>query len=438
MQKSAYTYLKTVNTLVLCAGHGGGDPGAVTNNTLESDQNLFIVNEVARLLKTKGIEVVIAPPEMGLESSIAWVNQRYGWGDAWAIEFHRDSATGIDVIEGSKRVGIFGYGTYDTFAEDTDSMDIARFMKDVVIREGASSNSYAKGDDKVRFGRLGWIRDLACVSHLIELGFMQADGSDTNLKELARKATVAIYEAFTGEQYIQTTIPTPDQTSSGFDISALRAQNNPDVWNSTYITLQIKNAVTQTQDIEFLLKQIIASEDAHVNATKQLDVFQTQIKDLRSKLTTTQINYDQQISILQQQLANGQTQDPNLTAKIIELQSLIDKQITLISNLEQKVTTLQTENDNLKVLDPSTKNFFQSKKVWISLLSNLLSFGLVIYQTANIQMTDSWQTIAIKLTSAVLAALGISTVANQYVKTQGLIDASALDAQFRSTTTPGN
>lgn len=83
--------------------------------------------------------------------------------------------------------------------------------------------------------------------------------------------------------------------------------------------------------------------------------------------------------------------------------------------------------NNPSLVDASSKAFWQSKKVIISLASNLLSFGLILFQTAQVKPGDDWQTASVKLLGAALAAFGISNVASQYVKAQGLIDTTAME-----------
>lgn len=75
----------------------------------------------------------------------------------------------------------------------------------------------------------------------------------------------------------------------------------------------------------------------------------------------------------------------------------------------------------------SGKSFWQSKKVLVGMSSNVLSFALILFQTAQIKPGDDWQSASIKLLGAALAAFGISNVASQYVKAQGVVDAAAVE-----------
>ena len=53
----------SVITVVLDAGHGGEDPGAVTNSAIEKDLNLLITNKLATLLKLSDYHVVMTRSE---------------------------------------------------------------------------------------------------------------------------------------------------------------------------------------------------------------------------------------------------------------------------------------------------------------------------------------------------------------------------------------
>jgi N-acetylmuramoyl-L-alanine amidase len=408
---SQFDDLKSPSTLVLCAGHGGGDSGATNGNFTEADETIYLVNQMVTLLQNKGVNVTIVPHELGLVESINWVNQRYQWGDAWVIEIHRDSADGVDFTEASNRCGVYGFGAYDNQPEDADSMDIARFMRDVLVREGASDSSWARPDTDVRFGRLGWIRDTVPLAHLMELGFMQGDNSNAHLNELAQWASAAVYEAFTGQSYDQPTpppTPPPSKWRNPFDVSAEKAQNTPAIWNNQYINQSIKDAVTKTKDITFLLNEII-------NRSASRDQLRTQYNKLQQDY---------------QNLLNGKGGTPSVdnTQLITNIQLLIQQIQKLISsNNSSQLKTAQLISSPAE--NSSLKSFFSSKKVWITLLSNLLSFGIIIIQTVQIQPQDDWRTICVKLISSALAALGISQVANQYVKVQGEIDNTATKMQ---------
>ena len=96
MQNSKFPYLKPITRIILCAGHGGGDPGAVNGSHHEANQAVLMTDFIAQLLREKGLDVVVVPHELGLQSGINWINARYPkFHDGWALEIHRDSFVNI-------------------------------------------------------------------------------------------------------------------------------------------------------------------------------------------------------------------------------------------------------------------------------------------------------------------------------------------------------
>ena len=191
MKTSLFEKLRQPNTVVLSAGHGGGDPGTVNGDFKEADEAVIIVDEIAKQLKKKGIAVDVVPHENGLKTAIQYVNARYDTGDAWAIEIHRCSADGLPVKQASLRCGVYYYPSQA-------STEIGIFMANALKRFGADGTSWARPDTESGFTRLGWIRDTKSVAHLLELGCMEGDNSKKHLLKLAKIATQSIYEAFTG------------------------------------------------------------------------------------------------------------------------------------------------------------------------------------------------------------------------------------------------
>jgi N-acetylmuramoyl-L-alanine amidase len=171
--------------IVLSAGHGAGDPGAVNGPHREADQCIFMVDTMAEVLRGLGHECVKVPHELGLKEAITWVNARYAPGRAWALEIHRDSAEGLDFADASNRCGVYHGTSRESKAIATD---LLRSMLDI----GAGSKSWARPDAVSRHKRLAWIRGPRVMSHLLELGFMEGDNSPAHLRLLAGIAARAV------------------------------------------------------------------------------------------------------------------------------------------------------------------------------------------------------------------------------------------------------
>jgi peptidoglycan hydrolase-like protein with peptidoglycan-binding domain len=202
MRTSTLPQLQEPTTIVLAAGHGASDTGAEFGQFKERDEAIVIVDRMAADLRARGVTVEIAPHEEDTPASIRFVNERFGFGDAWVLEIHRDSASGLDPDDASLRCGIY-YGTSE------GSRQVGEFMRGAYIRHGAHSKSWARADTESRHKSLGWIRQTRPTSHLLELGFMEGRNDDAHLDHLAKIGAAAVFEAFTGGTTAVLPPPTP-------------------------------------------------------------------------------------------------------------------------------------------------------------------------------------------------------------------------------------
>lgn len=152
--------------VILCAGHGGGDPGAIGQGTTEANEVIDITNRTVELLRKDGqIEVVHVPNELNFEQGIAWVNSKFkDMNDGLSIEVHKNSA-GVP----AHGVEVWYYGG------DTDSDTLARKLQDKL--KTILPDRGAQPDTSNRWGQLGWMRNVNTWSLLVEMGFV-SDGGD--------------------------------------------------------------------------------------------------------------------------------------------------------------------------------------------------------------------------------------------------------------------
>lgn len=194
MKGSPIAALANVKTLVLAAGHGAADSGAVHGPHTERAQTIVIVDRIAALLKAAGIgigTVVVSPHAHDTHQTIPWVNRNWRMGEAWALEIHRDSASTIREPSASTRCGIYcGTSVVSTM--------IAETMLPIMRQAGADKSSWVRKHTASRHGSLGWIRQINCLSHLVELGFMEGNNSLGHLDWLASVAARSIAYTFAG------------------------------------------------------------------------------------------------------------------------------------------------------------------------------------------------------------------------------------------------
>ena len=192
MKGSPVSELVRASKLILSAGHGGRDCGACFGPHNERDQCITIVNEMASILSEyiPG-SVVVTPHKLDTHEAIPWMNRQFAFGQAWAVEVHRDSADTIQEPDASLRCGVYhsGRGVSNT---------IAGRMRMEMLRMGAHSTSWSRDMHESRHGSLMWITGPRVISHLMELGFMEGDNSPEHLKRLARIGAAAVLHPFAG------------------------------------------------------------------------------------------------------------------------------------------------------------------------------------------------------------------------------------------------
>ena len=196
MRGSQFDLLKEPEIVVLAAGHGGGDPGNVWGGYREADETIVLTDLITSNLRVKGLRVEVVPHSEALGGAIRYVNSRFTFGQAWAVDIHRDSADSITPggPDANGRCGVY-YGNSE------QSRLIGQFIRRVFLMEGAHPTSWARIHMDSPRRRLGWIVHTNPVAHLLELGFLQGRRSREHMEWLARLGSIAIYEAFTGEGF---------------------------------------------------------------------------------------------------------------------------------------------------------------------------------------------------------------------------------------------
>ena len=155
--------------VILAAGHGGGDSGAVGQGTTEAHETVQITDRVAGYLRDKGVDVQIVPHSLGLGSTIDWINARFkNLNDGIAIEIHKNSGGGT------------GNEVWTPSYPDDASKSIAQKIVDSMTGTTGLRNRGVKFAQNNRWGRLGFTDDTRTYATLIEAGFIDVDSNDDN------------------------------------------------------------------------------------------------------------------------------------------------------------------------------------------------------------------------------------------------------------------
>ncbi len=168
-------------TVVLDAGHGGGDPGAVIGNVYEKNINLAVATKVKNILTANGYQVIMtrdSDVRMNLNPRARMANQ--AGADAF-VSIHSNICADEPNYAG---IYTFYYKTHQ------GSSQLAQNIQSAICAEsGAIDRGIAHGDYQV-------LRTTKMSAALVELGFM------TNSEEL-RNLTDPSYQAKLAEGIAQ-------------------------------------------------------------------------------------------------------------------------------------------------------------------------------------------------------------------------------------------
>jgi hypothetical protein len=252
--------------IILSAGHGAGDPGAVFKKYKEADQTAFLVKQISKILKENNLKVETVPNNLGLQDTINWLNTHYPTLDsAWAIEIHRDSFLPA-VSDADNRLGVYHY------AQDIKSKAIGDTIQQSFIRNGGSKNSWNRPHNSRGFN-LGFLQHTKCWTHLLELGFMQGRNDDEHLTWLAEVASQAIMEAYRSHfQVIE--LPVIDDFGPA-DID-WKAENDKKILQIEDLANKIENLKNENQKL--------------ADASKEKDKLINKIDDINEKILESKQN----------------------------------------------------------------------------------------------------------------------------------------------------
>lgn len=151
--------------VIIAAGHGGGDSGAVAQGTTEANETIDITNRVVAKLRNDGqVSVVQVPNELGLVDTINWINARYkGLENGVSVEVHKNSGGGN------------GSEVWTPSYPDGDSINMAQKVTNAIAAATGEPNRGVKQAQNNRWGRLGFCDDTNTYAMLIEAGFIDVN-----------------------------------------------------------------------------------------------------------------------------------------------------------------------------------------------------------------------------------------------------------------------
>ena len=150
-------------------GHGGSDPGAVSNNTKEKDLNLSIALACRDVLERHGVSVKMSRTKDEDDSLSEEIKECNAYSPDLAVDIHNNAGGG----DGAEAFYHYGGGVSKTLAENilAEIVTIGQNSRGAKIRKNANGKDY-----------YGFIRETSCPAVIIECAFVD---NSTDLKILA-------------------------------------------------------------------------------------------------------------------------------------------------------------------------------------------------------------------------------------------------------------
>ena len=172
--------------IIISAGHGGNDPGAVANGYTERDLAIEFRELLVKELLLLGVKPLIDDNKNALKQTLAWITGKYSSKDI-LLDIHWNAAS-------SKARGT------EVIVPDNASIFENNFAKNIlnVFVSNGFVNRGVKPESQTARKRLGWMRppaeniliEVAFITNILDMNLYQ------NLKyKLAKELAFVIYKS---------------------------------------------------------------------------------------------------------------------------------------------------------------------------------------------------------------------------------------------------
>ncbi len=153
-------------------GHGGSDPGAVSNDTKEKDLNLSIALACKDVLERHGVSVKMSRTKDENDTLSEEIKECNAYSPDFAVDIHNNAGGG----DGAEAFYHYGGGISKTLAENilTEIVKVGQNSRGAKIRKNDCGKDY-----------YGFIRETSSPSVIIECAFVD---NATDLKILATES----------------------------------------------------------------------------------------------------------------------------------------------------------------------------------------------------------------------------------------------------------
>lgn len=213
-----------MQTIIIDAGHGGMDPGAVYQGRQEKDDNLRLALAVGELLANQGVDVLYTRTDDVYDSPYQKAMIANESGADYLISFHRNASPTAGSASGIQTLVYADRGVAAQMARDINSQLAALGFRDLGVIERPG---------------LAILRRSRMPAVLIETGFIDNEADnlkfDDEFDEIAAAIADGILETLKNEDGIQDyQSSTTDIPSNSFDQSSGR--NTDNVFDNTFNT----------------------------------------------------------------------------------------------------------------------------------------------------------------------------------------------------------
>lgn len=176
-------------SVVLDAGHGGSDPGAVFNGRQEKDDVLRLTRAVGEILQNRGVDVFYTRTEDIYETPFQKAMDANATGADFLISIHRNSGVNPNTYNGAQTL---------VFADSGVRANLAQNINDRLVDVGFADIGI---DERPN---LAILRRSRMPAALVEVGFINNDADnqifDERFDEIAMAIAEGIIETVYGAQ----------------------------------------------------------------------------------------------------------------------------------------------------------------------------------------------------------------------------------------------
>lgn len=170
--------------IYLTAGHRGGTTGANYNGIKEAEETIWLRNEIAKMLKRKGVNVEIDNDDASLSEVIATINAECKKTDI-CVDLHFNAVANPSAN---------GTESFKPFNSSDIEIEIAEDLLYATCMTLGTKNRGVKREGEGTHQRLAMLSDVKCNSVLLEICFISNIADANKYKEKKDELVIILAE----------------------------------------------------------------------------------------------------------------------------------------------------------------------------------------------------------------------------------------------------